>query len=481
MKRITIAAGCVVAAIAIVTALTSAFSGKSGLYGLSSASSEAPAPTTPGTSGRLFALEQEALTRRGISPAHAYRAIGVQSTIAESGLVSEIEGAMANTYGGMWFEPATAKLHIGVTSPASRRTAEAIVARAGLTDAVTETPVRSTWAQILAAQKQWNLRLANLLARAEAQTALAPQSNAMVVTLGSSVPPSERAVIEHEARTASVSVAFAVAARPQLGIIPESMKTECNIFKKNEAFCNKTLTSGVTIKTATGGRCTAGPMAIPKVAKNETYLLTAGHCIVYSGGVNETWYAFNRAGTKEAIGPAAEVVFPTKADVGAIKIDNPGYWVNSGKDPVFADTAEWTKNSETSYPVAGERLPVAGNTDCHEGQTSGQSCGMITAVGVTGDFGEEGTTENLVEIEGAISEGGDSGGPWLFITTKANEALMEGMHVGKGVLTKDRIFYEPLTTAFKELKGLNLELLTTSNENRGGEEERIRPLFGITE
>ncbi|MFI5004288.1 MAG: S1 family peptidase [Solirubrobacterales bacterium] len=473
MKRMIIAGACAAAAVAIGTALASAFSGKSGLYGLSTPSSSAPAATTPGSSGSLFALEQAVLTRQGISPARAYQAIGVQSTIAQSGLVSEVESTMADTYGGMWFEPATAQLHIGVTSPASRRTAEGIVARAGLAADVTETPVRSTWAQLLAAQEQWGRKLANLLARTQAQTALAPQSNAVVVTLSSSVPSPERSVLEREASTAGVNIVVTVVPRSQLTTTPESMPTVCNAFARNAALCNKTLTSGVTIKALVAGTtkeaaCTAGPMAIPNANKNETYLLTAGHCISKTGGIGVTWYAFNTKREANAIGPAEEAVFNTKGDVGAIKIKNPGYWVNTGNDPVYADTAEWSKNNpEMSYPVKGERSSVVGYTNCHEGQTSGQQCGIVTKLGVEVNYGSEGGIVKGLVKDTAVTEPGDSGGPWLFITTKANGALMEGvLSGGGGETTKTPSYYEPLGEGLKLLTKLNLELLTTANEVR---------------
>jgi Trypsin len=463
MKRIIVAGACMVAAAAIGTALASAFSGKSGLYGLSQPSSSASGPTTPGSTGRLFALEQEALTRQGISPAHAYRAIGVQSTIAQNGLANEIEGAMAVTYGGMWFEAATAKLHIGVTSPASRRAAETIVARAGLTADVTETQVRSTWAQILATQQQWNQKLADLLPHSQFQTALAPQTNAVLVTLSASVTAPDLTTLKREASTAHANVMVSVIPNRHFTAITEGTKTECNKFETNRAYCNKTITSGVSILNVPPN-CTGGPLAIPKASKSETYLLTAGHCLVEPSRFGTKWYAYNRAGESKEIGASVPEFFDeTKGDVGAIKINQSGYWVSTkANDPVFADTTEWSKNNpETSYFVTGERQPsLVGFTNCHEGQTTGQSCGVITKTGAT-----NGITVGLIEDAEATSAGGDSGGPWLFITTKDNEALMEGVHVGKNPTTGNPV-YEPLRTAFKLLTKLNLELLTTANEVR---------------
>jgi streptogrisin C len=458
VKRLRITGACVLGAVVLGAALASALSAKSGLYGLSSPS--LADASTPGSSGSLFALETAALTSQGISPAHAYQAIGVQSEIAQSGLASEIESAMSDTYGGMWFEPSTAQLHVGVTSAAGRRTVEAMAARAGLTADVTVTEVRSTWAQLLAVRAQWNRRLADLFPLHEAATGLAPQSNALVVTLTSSVPEAERALLEHEATMeTNASVSLAVMSSSQLRLLHDGTKTECNKFETGKAYCNKTLTSGVSIREDAPGNCTAGPLAISKTNKSTTYLLTAGHCLTNPGGIGSKWYAYNRAGESKEIGPTTEFFNETKADVGAIKVNNPGYWVESTKNPVFADTVEWgTKNPETSYFVAGERRPIVGNTNCHEGQTTGQSCGTITKIDLT-----TGGAEEFVEDTGAVSEPGDSGGPWLFITTKDNEALMEGVHDGR---FRGNTYWEPLSGAYRVLTKLNLELLTTANEVR---------------
>jgi hypothetical protein len=404
----------------------------------------------------LLAAETEALTREGISPARATQAIAVQGEVAQADLVSKVEDVMAGAFAGVWFESAEAKLHIGVTSPASRLMAEGVLTRAGLGADVALTPVRSTWAQLIAAQSQWNRKLAGLFAGEKAKTALTPQFNSVFVTLSSSVPSSERAVLEREASAADVNVLVAVVPPSQLRVVRQA-QTACNTFVTNEAYCNKPITSGVTIQSKSA-ICTAGPMAIStKGEPSETYLLTAGHC---TGVIGDSWFALNRNKEKGEIGKAVESTNNKQADFGEITIDQPGAWAEEGNDPVFADTAEWKRTENKSYPVKGEREAVVGNTTCHEGQTTGESCGQIKAVKVEGTG-----TEGLVETKGADGEAGDSGGPWLFIE-KNNEARMEGTHVGGSSGKKVTLYYEPLKTT---LNALSLELLTTANEVRPGE------------
>jgi len=453
-------------AVAIAIAITSALTRTSGTYGLAPAS--AAAGSISGSNGSLLARETAVLTRKGISPAHAIHAIGVQSEIAQTRLVREIYATLGDAFAGVWFAPASAQLHVGVTSTAIRHTVERLVARTGLTANVVETPVHSTWAQLEGAQAKWNRRLAGLFLRSEVETSLAPQSNAVSVTLASSVPHLERVALERDALHTDSSVEVKVASGPQITAARGGMATECNVFKTNAAYCNKTLTSGVRIQSQGGAFCSAGPMAIPKTSKSLTYVITAGHCIkgTAGGGNGGKWFAFTRGGTKQEIGPAVEFFDETKADVGAILVNNPGFWVNSSKDPVFADTAEWTKNAEISYPVEREEVPVVGKTDCHEGQTTGQRCGEIMALNRTINFGGE-LVEGLI-VNTASGEKGDSGGPLMFITTKANSAaFMEGTYEGQSEEAQHTpTYYEPLRTVFQALTKLNLELLTTANETR---------------
>jgi hypothetical protein len=291
----------------------------------------------------LLDRETEVLTRQGISAGRAEQAISVQGEIARTEIVSKIEAALAGAFAGVWFEPATAHLYVGVTSTASRRTVEGVVAGTGLTAAVVETPVHSTWEQLLAAQSQWDGRLANLAPHGEFQTTLSPQLNAVWVTLSSAMPARERAVLEREASTSDAKVYVSVVPSSQLGITPDKQGV-CRTFTKSEADCEKPIASGVTIQDPAGEACTAGPLAIGQgAAKENTYILTAGHCIE---AVGEQWYAFTPAGVKGKIGAAVAFVNGQAGDYGYILIEQPGFWAEASKPVVFALTAEWNRIDE---------------------------------------------------------------------------------------------------------------------------------------
>ena len=400
MKRITIVGLCLAVTFAMTAVVATA----------AQAATKKKASVSP-----LLAKEMAVLTNEGISPARAKQAIHVQGEVAQTDLVPKMEAAMASAYAGVWFESATAQLHIGATSPASRRTAEGVAAEAGLAADVTVTPVRSTWAPLLATQDQWNSKLASLFARAEVETGIEPQRNAVIVTLSSSVPAPERAALEREASAADVNVLVTVVPSAQIGGTEQANTTECNEWARSEAFCNPSITSGATL-TEGNFLCTAGPLAIPLANKKQRVLLTAGHCIEEAG---QLWEAFNKAGLNSVIGPALE--FSNGAPVGTVaeglkatecggKCDGgdyadiriePRWQTGKANDPVFAVTAEWKPKGPggaASYPVIGKLPPIAKTLSCHEGQTSGQSCGKIEQVSATVPLGAAGEPPACNEV-----------------------------------------------------------------------------------
>jgi hypothetical protein len=212
---------------------------------------------------------------------------------------------------------------------------------------------------------------------------------------------------------------------------------------------------------------------IPKANRRETYLLTAGHCIKNGGA---EWNAFNQAGEKKRLGNEGKWEFDGGGDFGDIFVEpktapaEGGYWANFGNPPTFAVMARWGKmGEEISQPVVGESgPPIVGTTSCHEGQTSGESCGEIKATGQSLTYEGE-TVKGLVKMEGAMLKGqvGDSGGPW-FAPGELNEVYMKGIFVATAAGNEKVGYFEPLETIYKQYakEGQPLELLTTKNEAR---------------
>jgi V8-like Glu-specific endopeptidase len=386
-----------------------------------------------------------------------------EAEISRAHIVSRLETALGDTFGGAWFEPSTGELRVGVTSSASRSAAAAVAEQAGVGEIVEEITVASTWAEIRAAQSRWADRLAGLFDRAEVQTALRAQRNAVEVRLGSSVPQWRRAELEQAAAADRVDVLIVTSDREHLRVTDQ---LQCKAFTPSAAYCDPTLVAGVTIvhENETTSPCTAGPTALPKDASTgtkatERFVLTAGHCI--NTGKNK-WFSWDKVPTKLEIGPGSTYVSSHVADIGAIKINSTSKWLQAGFIPVKPTIAQWNPKAETTpIPVVSQQEPTENAETCISGQTSGKLCGKILATGVT-----TANKSNLAEVN-VTTQGGDSGAPWYSksYAESPGVGLVEGTHVG---LNGKNAAFQPIGIGLEKLKaaGLDLELLTQNNEER---------------
>lgn len=397
----------------------------------------------------------------------------VEAAIARSGLAGKLEAALGSDFGGVWFDAPTARLHVGVTSPASRLDAEAVAAQLGVSEILVETPVRSTRAQLEAAQGRWNRRLADLFESEQVQTWLMPDRNAVGVELASSVSPSRRAELEAAAAADAVDVFIDVSPQAYLGRIQTA---QCGKFVPLEAKCNPTIVGGVTI-TGPKKLCSAGPAVLlknraTKDAATATFLLTAGHCIANDGGNGMSWWAYEKgSSTKKEIGPAlTHINGPT--DEGLIEVNDPGNWSKANDPiPVVPAVAMWDASKETDPTnVLSQAGPVPEARSCLSGQRSGRRCGKILKENVSGTFSGV-KLEELVEVdlEKTKAGEGDSGGPFA---AEAEPAAVEGIMIGitdEGSGEGRFAFYQPLEVVFEKLEKermMPVELLKHENEYR---------------
>jgi hypothetical protein len=408
----------------------------------------------------------------------------VEAEIYRTGLPGKLEDALGKSFGGVWFEPSTLQLHVGATSSESRRTAEAVAAQVGLAEHLTVTPVRSTWDQLERAQIRWRQRLADLFARREVMTSLAPDSNSVEIDLSSTAPSSRRTQIQQSAAADEVSASIDVLPASRFDTVPSA---RCAEFKTKAANCDPSIASGVTIKSQTiggsRGDCTAGPLLIRKdrstTAKaTETFVLSAGHCFKYWGGNEKTWSAFNTKGEEQAIGKSVEHLVPGLhgTDAGVIKVES-GYWA-AAKDPPLSPTrAAWSAEKE-SEPVAvtkGED-PVKGTVSCISGQRSGIQCGTVesanTAIPMEYTPGIVTTLEGVAQLklESGKAGKGDSGAPAF---SQAAPGVIQGHNVAvtlEGGTEEGKVaYFQRLSFSLAKLP-TGFELLTTGNETRHKEE-----------
>lgn len=396
-----------------------------------------------------------------------------EAAIARTGLAAKLAAALGSDFGGVWFDASTARLHVGVTSPASRRNAEAVATQLGVSEILVETPVESTQAQLEASLRRLNRSLDDLFEDEQVRTGLSPDRNAVGVELASSVPPARRAALEGAVAAEGVDVS--IEASPELSMSGRQA-FQCGKFVTLEAKCNPTIVGGVTI-AGPKKLCTAGPAVLlknraTKDAATASYILTAGHCIAKDGGNGMSWFAYPKgSGTAKEIGEAiTHINGPT--DEGVIEVKDTSDW-GKPKDPnpVVPAVAAWDLTKETDpTQVLSQAEPSLGARTCLSGQRSGKRCGKIVTEKASGTFSgvklEELTEVNL---ETTKAGEGDSGGP---MAAEAAPSAVEGMMVaftdegsGEGKI----VYSQPLKVVFEKLEKermMPLELLKQDNENR---------------
>ena len=152
---------------------------------------------------------------------------------------------------------------------------------------------------------------------------------------------------------------------------------------------------------------------------DQDYVLTAGHC---TQGL-PYW---------RGLGPSVSSNFPN-TDFGLIRNE-------SGDAPAAIDRYDGTEQPITSVGTA-----TVGEAVCASGMTTGITCGQVTAVDQTVDYGNGDVVNGLIQTN-VHTDHGDSGGP-LF----AGSAGLGTVSGGDG--TTD--FFQPLTVALATL-GANL-------------------------
>jgi Trypsin len=408
----------------------------------------------------------------------------LQHKVAEARLANKVAVALGDEYAGVWFDPAGATLHVGVTSSGSRRAVERVAGGAGLSADVATTAVHSSWRSLLAAQRWWNGTLATLLANSQASTGVDPARNEVGITLSSSVPDPVRAGIVSVAASADVRTSVSIVPPSQLRIEQRAL---CKApFEALNAYCEKTLVAGVGIAPGTAKPiCTAGPMLIKGY---ETYMLTSGHCF----GEEEANGALLNVATTSAyknleqkeIGKEVTQYYSTARDMAEVRIKRPGSaFVQALPTPLPALVAEWKAKPEVPRTVPNFSEVIGGQKVCHEGMVSGEACGEVKKLNVT--FA---TKEHLVEVNACGSKG-DSGGPY-FVRGKGEEPLELGIETAGP--KPECAEPGPYLSYFEPLEGLagaaefgilqtfaGQKVLTTANENRGkGPYYRIKGVLG---
>ncbi|MFJ3335967.1 S1 family peptidase [Streptomyces sp. NPDC086766] len=221
------------------------------------------------------------------------------------------------------------------------------------------------------------------------------KTNRVVVTVDSTVTPSEIAQIKQQAGTNSGALTI----------------------KHTAGRFNKLISGGDAIY-ASSWRCSLGFNV--KDASGNYYFLTAGHCTDGAG----TWWADSSHAT--TLGSTAGSSFPGN-DYGIVRYTN----------------SSITKSGMVgSQDITSAATPSVGTTVYRRGSTTGTHSGRVTALNATVNYGNGDIVYGLIQTT-VCAEPGDSGGPLYGGTTAYG--LTSG---GSGDCTSGgTTFFQPVTEA----------------------------------
>ncbi len=330
-----------------------------------------------------------------------------------AGIVEQLESSQGKSYAGIWFDNESGEFVVPTVTGSSRASITASLAYSDLEGDFRTKLVQSSWDELEAAQQRIDDALLALIEEGLVGTSLDPKTNAVVIKQAEGANASQRAEVQAAARSASVNVEVRESQEHKLGISLEA----CQILA---AACDAPMRGGVNIVPKggiRGGGCTAGFKGVGDVYGNR-FVLTAGHCIVESGGATK-WDSFTvTPEARQPVGQVGAYSFPVH-DYAAINA-NGTYW---DKPSWPLRVVYWGVNQE--YPINYESASYIGQYACHVGQQSGLSCGTVTGLHLTEPVGGGAYVSNLTRIDHFCSHQGDSGGP---VFTPGNVAL--GIYTG---------------------------------------------------
>lgn len=396
-----------------------------------------------------FEIEEYA-QQVGVSGAQAEEDLTLQHR--DPLLVEHLQKALGAEFAGVWFDAKSGEFVVPTPQPTDAGLAEVapVFRAAKLGSAFRLQGTDYSWEELEKAHSEIDDQLSELLPELPVRTSLDPEANAVVVEIGFTAASDDREVLKRLSEVGSPRVALREVSGDQL----EGSRDTCNYMNAN---CSSPLRGGVEIglHNAEWGICTTAFHATG-LTDHKKYILSAGHCAAAGHAENPTqyWDAWDEQrlpynGENHYLGQLGQYAFPShdwmKVDVTGSWWDTPqwrsiiAYWKYKPWNTVPNETAIMEE-----YPILAEGNSYVGQGVCHSGITTGGSCGQVTAVDVTYNFGEGPTTYNLTKVHGACGEAGDSGGPYF----ASNIAY--GIHIGSdGAFGGCNIntYYEEITDA----------------------------------
>jgi streptogrisin C len=352
-------------------------------------------------------IEIESYTRLfDVEPKEAEEHLAIQAQGSQ--VVDALRRSLGKQFAGVWFDNAKGEFVVPLAPEANASAVQSWFTATKLQGSYRTEPARSTLAELEAAETRLIEALQSKSAEqaipmARAQIGIDTASNSVVVD----IPADEGAVVKAAVKgqvtsERSVDVVLRELAPSQFDVSPAA----CSF-----PYCGRPLRGGVEIQTSPGespSACTAGFKAIGNSFGNR-FIMTAGHC----GEVGSNWRSFDQGGANHYIGAVEAKVLGSGGDGAVIKAN--GSWWDEGAWP--SELAMWEVNLDS--PIYASAFSVPGELVCHEGQTSGTSCGYVGKTNVKVTYSSGVSVYHLSEVGGVCGYEGDSGGP-VFNTNTAH-------------------------------------------------------------
>jgi len=367
------------------------------------------------------------------------------------GLEEELSASLGRDYGGMWLDPATGDVRVGILSTSDDSAATAVLSKHGLapTDALVR--VKASLADLEAAQYSMATDLRPAMDEGVSSIRIDVPRNRVITVLSPHATARVKQLVSEQATafaagrdaygpplppvdpTPYTSSQGSTAPQPARRVVAD-IATETGPDEPARAescgseTCSLPLRAGVRIE-AEQAACSAGFVSTWWSGKETIFfIMDAGHCIAFEGS-SRYWYSKPYPSSNaQPIGQHWSWRFgnccgepswqngKTEFDASIIEMGYAYYWTD-----VLAPGPLWMHGWPTGseWEINREARPYVGEYGCRSGFRTVYTCGHVAAddavvtLEAPGGSGKFVTVYNELEVNGPCTNEGDSGGPFV--------------------------------------------------------------------